>query len=434
MLYHPHWVPKAQLLARYPKYEEQINSAYTNYRGEMNAMTSFEAVQVIEAWRKPSVPGGDDGRHVLCVSDATLVDEDWEKNYFPIVTFYWTPPLYGYRGMGIALELEALQAQVNSVMRSIGDSLHYYAKPRIFIEAQTQLTTQITNEGSTINQYSGNPPLFVTPPAMAADVYSYLQWLYSMAFAQIGLSQQQATSEKPAGLDSAVAMRTYQDIGTQRFAIIGKRWERWHVKVGNIMIDMNKDLVTKSKSPRVKAANTRGMENLEWSSVSMEDDRYLIQCWPTNMLPVTPEGKLAMAQELGNSGLMPPEVLVSQLKMPVLNDWFSEYTAGRDNIKMCIDSILSKGKYISPEPLVNLTEAINMSASALLRAEYNDEDEKKIALLRRFNSEAKALSTQPQPGMAMPSQSVPMGQRPAPPPATFATQGTGQVPPPPPAQ
>ncbi len=46
----------------------------------------------------------------------------------------------------------------------------------------------ITNE-ITVNKYSGDPPQFSTPPAMAPDVYSFLQWLIDDCYKELGLSQ-----------------------------------------------------------------------------------------------------------------------------------------------------------------------------------------------------------------------------------------------------
>ncbi|HTQ42164.1 MAG TPA: hypothetical protein VMI75_05345, partial [Polyangiaceae bacterium] len=224
-----HWehpTPRTELLARYPEFEREIEEARMWWRGDMAFMSAKDLVNVVHTWRRPSTGQAKDGRHVVAICNATLLDEGYAKDYLPILRWHWTPPTYGPFGTGIALELEGMQWTITNIMRDIAESIHKYAVPRIFVDSLSGLSQhQITNELAVIKADLTRPPIFVTPQAMSPDVYQYVQWLIDQCFKQLGLSQLSAQSEKPAGLNSGVAMRTYQDVETQRFAIVGQRWE-----------------------------------------------------------------------------------------------------------------------------------------------------------------------------------------------------------------
>jgi hypothetical protein len=429
MIYTEHWVEEDKLMAQFPDKISEIKEAQHSYYGDSAYGTRLHFVKIVEAWRKPSKPDVKDGRHVMCLPAATLLDEEWNKSYFPIIPFCWTPPLIGFWGQGIALELEGLQLRMNDTMSMIAKSMRMFAVPRIFIDSANTVTSQIVNDIS-INKYSGgSPPVFLTPPAMASDVYQYLQWQYDLAFKQVGLSQLTAQSQKPEGLDSAVAMRTYQDVETQRFATVGQRWNKWFVQVAEVMIDMSRDLYMTNKKLSVKVANKRFINSINWKDVDLNEDRYLLRCFPTNLLPTTPEGKLAMIQDLGNSGVMPQDVIVDQLDLPIVNDWIEDETAPRENIKMCIYRMLEKGKYVDPDPIQNFQLAITMVSNAILKAECQDYDPKKIDLLRRFlKAVTKKVADANKPPTAAPAPpSQPVGQAPPLPAAPLAQAGSGPV-------
>lgn len=415
MMYREHWVSKAKLIDLYPEHEEEIERANMLMRKDIGFVNRGEWITVIEAWRKPSTPKSTDGKHVICINNATLLEEEWKKDYFPIINFCWTTPLSGFWGQGIALELESLQFQINQTMSRIQKSLAFYAVPRIFIDAQSQLTSQLVND-ITVNKYSGSPPVFLTPTAMASDVYSYVQWQYQLAFQQVGLSQLSAQSEKPAGIDSAVALRTYQDVETQRFAIVGQRWERKHVEVARIMIDMASELYGK-KGKTMKVSGRGFIENIDWKNASLSTDKYNIRAFPTNLLPSEPTGKIAAAQDYAKAGLLPPDVIADQMDLPILNDWVRDTVASRENVKRVISKILNEGKYIAPEGLLDLPKAIALVGARILEAECDDVDPDRIDMLRRFWTEAKNLlasANQPPPGMAPPGAPLPTGNAPPP--------------------
>lgn len=437
-----HWehpTPRTELLARYPDHTEAINRAMNSWRGDMAFMSQADMISVTYSWRKQSQTDAGDGRYAVCIAECTLESGEWEKDYLPIVRWQWTPPTYGCFGMGIAQELEGMQASIAEILRNVMASIHLFAIPRVWLEKSSNVSQHtLSNEEGTVNYYAGSPPIFSTPPAASPDIYQFLQWMIDQALKQVGLSQMTAQSEKPAGLNSGVAMRTYQDVETQRFAIVGQRWERFHVEIGRIVVDMAADMFAKNKKLQVKIPGRAFIESVDWKDASMSADQYEMQAFPTSILPRTPEGQLQTVQEMTQSGFMPEDVLLAQMRVPNLNAWIDEKTASRDNINLCLSRIRDKGKYVAPNAIANIDMCVEMAMSAYLRAD-NDEHipPERVDLLLRFLQAAldiqatKNAPPTPPPGTPGPPGAGPpppiVGQAPAPPPAPMAAAGAGPI-------
>lgn len=431
-----HPVPRAELLKRFPEAAKEINEARLSWRGDMAFMSQQDMVMTVETWRLPSMPDAGDGRHVYCICNKTLRDEEWNKDYIPVYRFHWSPPTYGCFGDGIAHGLEGKQWMISNMLRDWAESVRLFAIPRIWVDSLSGVSQHTISNEVSVNKYSGKEPVFSTPPAMGPDFWPSLQWLIDSCFKQEGLSQLSAQSEKPAGLDSGVALRTYQDVETQRFAIVGQRWERWYMAVAKGIIDLTRDIFKRTGKVSVQVPGRGFIQTIDWKDVSLKDDLYDIQVWPTNILPETPEGKLQAIQEWTSSGFMPRDVAIGQMNMPILNDWVDDETAARENIEMCISSIIDKSKFIDPDPVTNIDLCVTLASSAYLRAQDEDMEPHKVEMLMTFLTRSlqvqaqRKAQEQPPPGAPAPggpASSPVVGQAAAPPPAPLAPAGAGPI-------
>jgi len=119
---------------------------------------------------------------------------------------------------------------------------------------------------------------------------------------------------------------------------------------------------------------------------------------------------------------------VDQMRMPILNDWANRMTASNDAIEWALGQIIEEGKYVKPNALLNLQEAVNYAKAALLEAPQNGLEPHKQDLLLRFLQDAGqqlAASQAPPPAPAAPGG--PVGQATAPPPAPMAPHGAGPI-------
>jgi hypothetical protein len=322
-----------------------------------------------------------------------------------------------------------------------------FAVPRVWVSKMANVAQQtITNEMG-VNTYAGEKPIFDTPPAAAPDIYAFVQWIIDWCYKQIGLSQLSSQSEKPAGLNAAVALRTYQDVETQRFAVVGQRWNRHYMQCARITLDMLRDAFQGKKSIAVKVPGRGFLETIDWADADLSDDEYDMAIYPTNPLADDPEGRLQSAQEYVQSGFMSKAYALQQLDIPILYDWVSSETSSTEAIAWQISRIIDDGVYTAPSAISDLADARTQCQNALLRGPEDELEPHKMDLLERYLQEVLSLIQAAQPPPAPPQAAPPggppgpptpphpgapaaIGQAPAPPPAPLVPSGSGQVAPP----
>jgi hypothetical protein len=403
------------LLAMFPDSEADIRQCQSTLTVEQAASRDF--LKVIEAWRLPSSKGAKDGAHCICINNKTLMSEPWTKQRFPFASYRWSPKLTGYYGMGLAEELLPIQMEINKLLRRIQRSMHLMCVPRVFINQASAINTQhLNNDDGSIVKYNGEPPTFNTAPAMPAEVYQHLQALYDKAFEITGVSQMNATAQKPAGLNSGEAQRVYQDITSERFQLQGMRWEDLFMDAADIVIDLTKDLAKKNKNLEVKLSSGKHAETIKWSEVALPEDKYVMRKFPTSILPTEPAGKLQKVQELAQAGMIDKDTAYSLLDFPDLEGAKSIQLETQDLTKKMVMGMLEDQTYMSPEPYMDASVAQKIAQAAYLNARNNDMPDDRLELLRRFMQDCEALKSLQMQGQPPPPGAP--GAVPAPPPVS----------------
>ena len=364
--------------------------------------TAKDLIQVIESWYL-----GDNGKRVICIKEGTLLAEPYTKSYFPFVFFTWQKGLRSFWGQGIIEQVFNIQLEINQTCQTIQQSLYFCAVPRVYLNTASKVVeAHLDNRIGSIVKYSGNvPPQFSTPQANNPEMYTYLQYLYNKVFETIGASELSASSKKPPGLDSGVALREFSDIESSRFTTVGQAWEQFFMDLAKVFVDLSKDLYTKDKSLAVKYKNNKFLESIKWSDVEIAEDDYVLRCFPTSILPTQPAGRLQFVQELIQSGFIDKEIGLDLLDYPDLDRAMSIKNAGADNAMMILEKIVDEGKYESPEPYMNLKLCIELGQGMYLKARNDNVPEERLELLRRFIDDCNALSQVPAP--VVPATNIP---------------------------
>lgn len=380
---------KDELIDRYPSFAKEINSARMSWRGDQSYLSDLNKVLVVEFWRRATMPGKP-GKHVMCISGACLEFEDYPYTYLPSQKYFFSPPTYGPFGEGIASALRGKQWLLANMMQSIAKSCDLFAVPRVFIPKSAGLSQNVLDNDISVHLVNSAEGIqFVTPQAMGNGVFEFAQWVYETSFQEIGLSQMSTQSVKPAGLNSEPAINTYLNVETERFALNAQDFERLYVDAGKRQLDLAAALYKGKKvNTRVKAPGFAFISKVNWKDASLEEDQYSMKAYPTNMLAQDPAARLEQTMQLMNSKIMPPDVAISQLKLPVFRDWADEMTASRDNIRMCLSLIIDKQSYHAPDPIADINLAVSMSQSAVLRSEYNEDAPEVTDMLRRWMNDA----------------------------------------------
>jgi hypothetical protein len=376
----------------FPKYAGAIDAAEGSEPFNMPGVRQQNMIVVIESWHLPSGPDAKDGKRAITIENQTLLVEEYNKQYFPFVVQRWGVRPIGFFGQGLAEQLSGIQLEINKILRTIQISMHLVSVPKLLVEASSKIVkAHLDNKIGGIITYAGTPPTFGPLGKVPPDLFSHLDRLYQRAFEVAGVSQLSAQSAKPSGLDSGKALREFTDIESERFMDVATRYEQTYLEAAKIMIDLTRDIAKDTDDFKVRVKGGKFLQTINWKEIDMEDDKYLMQVFPTSSLSQHPAGRLQDVQELMQAGLIGREQGMKLLDFPDLEAFYNFNNAGIEDIERVIDEIIEKGNYQTPEPFQNLEFGIMKMQQAYLHFRAQKAPEERLDLLRRWIDDANAL-------------------------------------------
>jgi len=400
-LYQVRYVNRWLLKEQWPDHAEAIDAATPI---SLTTLGTNDLIEIAEGWHLGHTEDRKDGRHVIVIKQATLFEEPYTEDYFPFVVNRWTEPLYGYWGLGIPDELLNIQQEIDRILRNISRALNLIAVPRIWLPNSAEIDPQeITNEVGQIIKYNASTadskPHFATPTAMNAETYNHLKWLIQSAYEKTGVSQLSAQSAKPAGLNAAVAIRTVQDIETERFFSIADSYQTSHLDAAKIIVSLSrslhKDLIDKKdkKGLVVKGMTDNEMEEINWKDCDLDEERYVMEAWPINMLPDRPEGKMQFISELIEAQILSPDKAPKLLPYPDIQAELETEFAPTMLIDKILNNILYEGKYQQPEPNFELNYAMLTAPKFYNQGKLENVPEENLMKILLFIDDVERLLT-----------------------------------------
>lgn len=353
---------------------------------------SSDQIRVYESWHLRSGKKASDGKHIIAIHEACFVLEDYEEDDFPIEFLRPMRQPMGFWGIGICEKLAGLQGEINRIVRDLQASMHLVAKPHWMVENGSKVTTaHLNNDIATIIKYSGAQPVVYVPQAMSPDVFKLLQWYYQVAYEITGISQLSAQSQKPAGLNSGVAIRSFLDVETERFTDFVRCYENMAKGVSEKLVAITRRIAGRKSDYSAKAITKGGLRLIKFSDADLKDQA-VIQIFPTSMLPDTPAGKLAFVQEMMGAGGAPP--LMDPDEALDLIDWpdTAAYAKRRGAARKVVERNISAMKHgipVTPEPMDNHGLALKIVNEAYHEARLEGLDEERLNLLRLYLTATK---------------------------------------------
>ncbi len=421
-------VAREVLIARYPDAEKAIlDGQLVRNRHSARSSQLSDPISVVEAWHLPSKPGAKDGRHVLATSAGALFDAKWERDAFPFAWMDWTDPLLGWWPTGLVHELDGLQVEINYILQKV-QRLMTLATSQVWVHKGSKVNTgRMSNEDFGVNEYEGVAPTFMAVQAVSPEYFSHLDRLWNRGFEIAGISQLAAQAKKPGGIDSAVALREFKDSQTQRFLDVEQAYEKLHLDAVEQMIYVAKEIDESEEGGyQILAKGTRDAERIKWSDVELERDSYVLQAYPTNMLPAMPAAKVQTAKEFGETFPEMKPHLLSLFEFPDIEGAVGTVNAAAEYVEMIISEMLDHGRYHPPEPLLVSrpdfqSMAVVRMSQRYLRAKLDGVPEERLQLVLDWLEQSQAIAQPPAPPAP-----------PAPPGPPGAAPGPGPMIPPPP--
>lgn len=397
-----HTMPLHEAVKMYGKTDEQVDALVkvcgkspSAWPGQRNVPPDH--VVLVEAWHISETGGS---CHTMACDGAELFNKDWPHDWAPIVVLYWSPPVSGFYGDGVAYRQYGRQRRINYLYRWVQRCQDLIAVPRVWVDATNgPLRVQISNEIGEIVGVRGEKPVFQTPQAVGQEIYSWLDQLEAGGYEDEGISQMSANNQLPPGLESAPAQREYSFKEGQRFAPVSQRWEdAVAIETANKALAMYKEHYEAGTTPTVKWSSRTLVEEIPWDEVDLDSAQYEIRVEVSSLSDLSPSGRLQAAIDLSQTGWIPPEEGRRLLMHPDLERTDKKYNAAIEYAEW-VAAQLRRGKVVHPCPEGDLqlqqdTIKADIQSALTLRAPA-----KIIEGMRDFIRECEDLLNPPAPAM-----------------------------------
>lgn len=393
-LYHLKLVDRGVMKGQHKEESSVINKAEQAYASKSSSEQTFsDLVLAVEAWRLPSGKDTGDGRHAIVCDSGLVLDEEWKRERFPVAKIDYSEPLVGYFGNGLALALMGSQVEINKLLITSSRAINLVGVPRVFLEKGSKVVrAHLNNEIGSIVEYSGTKPEYVVAPCVPAEVYQQLQRIIEYAYQQSGISALSAAAKKPAGLDSGAAIRQYDDLQSDRFADLAKRYEDFHTDLAYLMLDQAIEIAKRDRTYKTVFPDKDGAVQIELPDLERLENPFVIKCLDESSLPKDPAGRTQTVIERMQAGLYTPEqgrrllgTLDTEQEDTLLN-------AGQERIYKILDQIVEEGKYTPPDPLMDPQMAIKSATQYYNKYMAIGLEPEKASKILNFLTQAIALT------------------------------------------
>lgn len=393
-LYRMKLVDRDVLLSNFPQHKDKIEIAAksTPDNSADSSKSVSDLVMVVEAWHLRSGTNMKDGRHTIAISSGALIDEEYTKDRFPFTFLHYSPRLLGFWAQGVAEQLMGTQVELNSILFTISKAIKLVGVPRVFQEESSKVVAaHHNNEIGVIVKYRGIKPEYEVAPCNAPELYAERDKLIAYGYQQSGVSALQASSQKPQGLDSGEAIRTYDDISTDRFAALSRRYDNMFIDLAYQIIDLAKDIAIRDGEYSTIYPNKNGTKEIDLPKAAMVKDTFVIQCFTQSSLPKDPAGRLAKITEMVQAGMISMQEGRRLLDYPDLDQIETLANAAEERIFKILDEIVESGKYTPPDPFMDLKLATTLTVQYINLYGQCKLEESKAQKLRDFHTQVQAI-------------------------------------------
>lgn len=392
------FIDRSYLMELFPEHKNAIRMAEppTNQYW-FSPDNQSDVVEVIEAWHLASRPGSKDGMHVIVVSDICVIEEEYDRDRFPLAFVRPVPPQRGFWGENLVQRAAPAQFELNKLLRRIQESMHLHAVPRVFLQRQSGIVhAHMQNDVGIMVEYDGNPPQFLTPASMGADVYNYVVQLEEWIYREMGVSELSATSKKPPGLDSGAALRTYNDVQSRRWINLQRSYERMLIELAREFAYLEQEIASEYSKHEVSYNDRKYVKQVYWKDIHLDEARYNVRVHSASALPNTPAGKLQALEEMVKVGIIDQKTFIKLADVPDLESVRDLIVAPQELLEETFDSMLNGGKYMQPEPGMDLVLGRHMATLMIQRGVLDGVPESNIEKVRQWISDSLQLEIRAQ--------------------------------------
>lgn len=392
-LHRPKIVDRDIAFELWPELEEHIAlvspAGYQEIGGQG---TAADLITVIESYHLKSGGSAKDGLKVISIGDGAIVEQR-DKDYFPFPHLRYSRKMLGWYSQGASERLQTLQGEINRSMMLKQKSLWMQGSFKVLIENGSKVVAQhMNNDVGALVFYTGTPPQYVTPPSTNPELQEWIDSLIQKAFMQEGVSTLSAAGEKPMGVDSGKALRTMTDIEADRFTFVSQQVEEFALENIRQAIDVAKDIYEEKGKYEVVFPTNNFLETIDWKSINLDEDCYVLKAYPTSSLSEDIAGRLSDVQELAQAGYISQRTAKRLMQMPDLEMQENLSNAAEDLLHKVIEKIIFEEEYQAPEPFWDLQLAQQLVLEYHNYASFMSAPQSVLSLLEQFNAQLKDMT------------------------------------------
>jgi hypothetical protein len=404
--------------------------------------TVSDLVEVVEAWHLPSgkvdrkdrkvfgidkkgefnpkINPGHDGRRAMIIEGVTLLDEPWPYEQAPLVFFRPMPRPVGFLSRGIPETLLGAQMALQRMNKRVDGIMHMHARPLLYVWRQAKVNTaKITNDWATIlegNAPAGQALQHIVPQSVPSEYLARIDKIIEWAKEQIGIPDTAIQANRPAGIEHAPALQFLADVESIRQTPAFQAWEDVFVESAKRVIDLLRLLAERNPDFEIMWGDNKALKRIKWRDVDLEDSKFLIAVWPTNLLPQTPAAKLARVIDMLKNNLLTQERAMLLLDYPDIEAILGDSNALVRNIEEKLTAALKgDSEKAMAHPYLALELARTMGVERINALEADGVPDEKIEPVRMFVEDcdewiARMAAATPPPmspdGVPLPSANI----------------------------
>lgn len=307
-----------------------------------------------------------------------VVIHEYKPNRIPYLSIHYSNPIKGNTSQSVVDQLYGIQMQIDELLAVMKDSIAMNPGMTLLVPRSSNIkTNMLSNRTGQIIQYdpipgqTASPVTYATNDIISAQFVQLLDKLKNDAYEIVGISQLSATSQKPEGLNSGIALSTMEDIESDRFETQLNNVIRLYVDIAKACLDIFPPDENILPEDIVRA-------NIKWVDIVKARNNMKIQFSAAQSLSKDPSEKLKQLTALAQAGVVPQSHIATLMELPDLNAGYNLANNAFNAVYTFIDEVIKTGvpetipEYLPTDKGQLLeTEVINTILSLAIKPEAN---------------------------------------------------------------
>lgn len=280
---------------------------------------------------------------VYIVEMNKTITNKYDPKIVPYLQINYSDPIKGNTSQSVVDQLYGIQMQIDELLAVMKDSIAMNPGMTLLIPRSSNIkTNMLSNRTGQIIQYdpipgqTASPVTYATNDIISAQFVQLLDKLKNDAYEIVGISQLSATSQKPEGLNSGVALSTMEDIESDRFETQLNNVIRLYVDIAKACLDIfppDEDILP----------NDLTRANIKWADIVEARNNMKIQFSAAQSLSKDPSEKLKQLVALSQAGVVPQSHIATLMELPDLQSGYNLANNAFNAVYTFIDDVMKNG-------------------------------------------------------------------------------------------